>query len=105
MPRPLTPRDILAMDDNLVLPRHDFALPPTSRDTYLECHAKRYARLLNAVAARTPAAHTARDIGPGFRTTLRQGAFPPPAIDTLGGGFVPQFARRHHAFDLNDFHH
>src|SRR5215469_11769873 len=105
MTRPLTHRDILSMADNLGLRRHDFPLHPTSRDTYLECHAKRYAHLLNTVAARTPTPRTALDIGPGFQTTLLHAASPALAIDTLGGGFVPAFVRCHHEFDLNDFHH
>ena len=105
MPRPLTHRDILSMAETLGLRRHDFPLHPTSRDTYLECHAKRYAHLLNTVAAHNPAPLAALDIGPGFQTTLLHDAFPALEIDTLGGGFVPDFARRHHEFDLNDFHY
>jgi SAM-dependent methyltransferase len=108
MPRPLTHRDILAMAERLGLRHHDFPLHPSSRDTYLECHAKRYAHLLNTIAAlaaaRAPAPLAALDIGPGFQTTLLHAAFPDLEIDTLGGGFVPDFVRRHHEFDLNDFH-
>src|SRR6185312_6392677 len=101
-------RDVLSMAETLGLRRHDFPLHPTSRDTYLECHAKRYAHLLNTVGAliatrRDPLA--ALDIGPGFQTTLLHAAFPTLQIDTLGGGFVPDFVRRHHEFDLNDFNH
>lgn len=109
MPRPLTHRDVLSMADTLGLRRHDFPLHPISRDTYLECHARRYAHLLNTVAAitaaRAPAPLTALDIGPGFQTTLLHAAFPALEIHTLGGGFVPDFVRSHHEFDLNDFHH
>jgi trans-aconitate methyltransferase len=114
MGRPLSYREVLSMADALGLKSFDWPLHAISRDTYIECHSKRYAYLLNTIGKlieqRADAGPvTALDIGPGFQTRLMQAAFPDLEVDTLGFadaarmGFLQGAVRRHHEFDLNNF--
>ena len=87
-----------------------------SRDSYVECHSKRYAHLLNTIselldARADPAQCAVLDIGAYFQTSLLQALYPALQIDSLGFidlarlGFLKDTVRRHYDFDLNDFHY
>jgi hypothetical protein len=114
--RPLSYRDVLSMMEVLHLKSFDWQIGPNSRDSYVECHSKRYAHLLNTIgellgAQADPGRCTVLDIGPYFQTSLLQALYPTLQIDSLGFidpsrlGFVKDIVRRHHDFDLNDFHY
>jgi hypothetical protein len=112
--RPFTHVDVLAMAHRLGLESFDFPLHARSRDTYLSCHAKRYAHLLDTIGRvvadrRRPSPPVVLDIGPGFQTALVHAAFPDLTIETLGfvdphaAAFLTGCSVRHHDFDLNDY--
>lgn len=114
--RPLSHRDVLSMMEILQLKSFDWQNGPGSRDSYVECHSKRYAHLLNTIgelldAQADPRRCTVLDIGPYFQTSLLQALYPGLQIDSLGFidlarlGFLKDTVHRHYDFDLNDFHY